>query len=74
MMRRILILPVLASLALGGCEGMSDTQRSTAAGAGLGAVGGAALGSLSGNAGWGALIGAGVGGAGGYMVGRSNQR
>ena len=72
-MRKLLILPVLASLALGGCADMSDTQRSTAGGAALGAVGGAALGSLSGNAGWGALIGAGVGGAGGYMAGRTRQ-
>ncbi len=72
-MRKILILPVLAGLALGGCADMTDTQRATAGGAALGAVGGAALGSLSGNAGWGALIGAGVGGAGGYMVGRSRQ-
>ena len=37
------------------------------------ALGGAALGSLSGNAGWGALIGAGVGAAGGYAVGRSTD-
>lgn len=61
----------LLGLSLSGCAGMTETQRSTAVGAGIGAVGGAALGSLSGNAGWGALIGAGVGGAGGYAVGRS---
>ncbi|WP_198374407.1 YMGG-like glycine zipper-containing protein [Neoroseomonas rubea] len=60
-------------LGLAGCAGMSDTQRATATGAGIGALGGAALGSLSGNAGWGALIGAGVGGASGYAIGRSNQ-
>ena len=64
---------LLAGLGLAGCEGMTQTQRATATGAGIGALGGAALGSLSGNAGWGALIGAGVGAAGGYAVGRSNQ-
>ncbi len=72
-MRKILILPVVAGLALGGCADMTDTQRATATGAALGAVGGAAIGSFSANAGWGALIGAGVGAAGGYMVGRSRE-
>lgn len=70
-------LRLLAVLALGfgltGCAGMSDTQRATATGAGIGALGGAALGSLSGNAGMGALIGAGVGGASGYAIGRSRN-
>lgn len=70
-MRKILVLPVIAALTLGGCADMTDTQRSTATGAAIGAVGGAAIGSLSGNAGWGALIGAGTGAAGGYFVGRS---
>ncbi|WP_246522703.1 YMGG-like glycine zipper-containing protein [Neoroseomonas eburnea] len=64
---------LVAGLGLAACEGMTHTQRSTATGAGIGALGGAALGSLSGNAGWGALIGAGVGAAGGYAVGRSTQ-
>ncbi len=62
---------VLTVLMLAGCADMTDTQRATATGAGIGAVGGAALGSLTGNAGWGALIGAGVGGASGYAIGRS---
>ena len=72
-MRKILILPVVAMLALPGCADMSQTQRATATGAGVGALGGAALGSLSGNAGWGAVIGAGVGATSGYLIGRSNQ-
>jgi hypothetical protein len=72
-MRKTLILPVLAALALGGCADMTQTQRSAAVGTGLGAATGAAIGSLSGNAGWGALIGAGAGAAGGYLIGRSNQ-
>jgi hypothetical protein len=36
-------------------------------------VGGAAIGSFSGNAGWGALIGAGAGALGGYAVGQSRE-
>lgn len=64
----------LLGLSLTACDGMTDTQRSTATGAGIGAIGGAALGSLSGNAGWGALIGAGVGGVSGYAVGRGRNR
>jgi len=61
-------------LGLGACEGMTDNQRATATGAGIGALGGAAIGSLSGNAGWGALIGAGVGGVSGYAISNSRQR
>jgi hypothetical protein len=69
-MRKLaLILPV--ALALAGCADMSSSQRATATGAGVGALGGAAIGSLSGNAGMGALIGAGVGGASGFLVDRS---
>ncbi|MBJ7252718.1 MAG: hypothetical protein JHC89_15265 [Acetobacteraceae bacterium] len=63
----------LALLAATGCAGMSDTQRSTAIGTGVGALGGSAIGSFSGNAGWGALIGTGVGAAGGYAVGQSRR-
>ena len=51
----------VALLAATGCADMSDKQRSTA------------IGSFSGNAGWGALIGAGVGAAGGLAVGQSRE-
>jgi hypothetical protein len=71
-MRKILIVPVLL-LGLGGCEGMSDTGRLTAGGAGLGAATGAIVGSFAGNAGWGALAGAGIGAAGGYLMGRARE-
>jgi hypothetical protein len=64
---------LVAGLGLAGCEGMSDSQRATATGAGIGALGGAAIGSLSGNAGWGALIGAGVGGVSGYAIERGRR-
>ena len=56
-----------------GCAEMTEKQRNTAIGTGLGAVGGAAIGSFSGNAGWGALIGAGAGALGGYAVGQSRE-
>lgn len=62
-----------AFIALSGCADMTDKQRSTAIGTGVGALGGAAIGSFSGNAGWGALIGAGAGALGGYAVGQSRE-
>lgn len=69
-MRRLaLILPICA-IGLAGCADMNSSQRATATGAGVGAAGGALIGSLSGNAGWGALIGAGVGGTSGFLIDR----
>jgi hypothetical protein len=65
---------LLLGAGLSGCAGMTENQRATATGAGIGALGGAALGSLSGNAGWGAAIGAGVGGLSGYAISNSRQR
>ncbi len=64
---------LVAGLGLSACAGMTDSQRSTATGAGIGALGGAAIGSLSGNAGMGALIGAGVGGASGFAIERGRR-
>jgi hypothetical protein len=64
---------LVLGLGLAGCEGMTDSQRATATGAGIGALGGAAIGSLSGNAGMGALIGAGVGGASGFAIERGRR-
>jgi hypothetical protein len=70
-------LPAAAVLAIGlslaGCADMSDTSRRTLTGAGAGAAGGALIGSLSGDFGWGALIGAGVGAAGGYLYDQHKQ-
>ena len=69
-MTRTTMLPAAAlaiALGLGGCADMSDTSRRTLTGAGAGAAGGALIGSLTGDFGWGALIGAGVGAAGGYL-------
>jgi uncharacterized membrane protein len=72
---RTLILPTaLASvLILSGCASMSDTQRRTATGAGVGAATGALIGSFSANAGKGALIGAGVGAVGGYLYDQNQK-
>lgn len=68
-----LAVVLLAGFGLAACAGMTDSQRATATGAGIGALGGAAIGSLSGNAGMGALIGAGVGGASGFAIERGRR-
>ena len=69
-------LAAAAALALGACQGppiRDSAQAEIAAGAGLGAVAGGLLGSLSGNFGWGALIGAAAGGTGGYLYERGQR-
>lgn len=63
-----LSLTVLAALA-SGCANMSETQKSTAIGAGVGALAGAAIGQ-----GKGAAIGAGVGALGGYVWSTQMQK
>lgn len=61
-------LLLASTLALGGCaNGADPTLTRVGAGAGGGALAGAAIGSFSGNMGMGALIGAGVGTAGGLL-------
>ena len=66
MTRHAMILAgLVASLALAGC-GTTTTPRAGSAGL-LGAAAGAAIGSLSADAGAGALIGAGAGLLGGYL-------
>ena len=59
-------------LGLGGCAGMSSQDKSTAIGAGVGAVGGAVLtgGSAIGTVGGAAVGGAAVGGVIGHEVGK----
>ncbi|WP_313070715.1 OmpA family protein [Melaminivora sp.] len=77
-MRKPLAVATIALAALAtGCADMSDTQRRTATGAGVGALGGAAIGAVTGgNAGTGAVIGAGVGALGSYIWSQrmENQR
>ncbi|MBW4049211.1 MAG: OmpA family protein [Proteobacteria bacterium] len=73
MLKKSVSLTVAATLALGGCADMSQSQKSTASGAGIGAAAGAVLGALTagGNTGssalQGAALGAAVGAAGGYL-------
>jgi len=59
-MRHNATLSIIAAAALlAGCANMSDTQRHTATGAGIDALGGAALGAIAGDsAGTGAVVGA----------------
>jgi len=52
-----------SALLVGGCANMSDTQRNSAIGGGLGALAGAAIGDSKGAA----VVGAGVGALGGYI-------
>jgi outer membrane protein OmpA-like peptidoglycan-associated protein len=68
-MKKLVLATVACAVLAAGCADMqvSDTQRRTATGAGIGALAGAVLGSGSGNAGAGAAVGAGVGALGGYI-------
>ncbi len=58
-----------AALTLGGCAGMSDTQKRTTTGA---AIGGTAVGIVTGEWGW-AAAGAVAGAAGGYLYDQSKK-
>lgn len=58
---------VTVLLGMGGCAGMSDRDKSTAIGAGVGAVGGAVL---TGGSAVGTIGGAAVGGVIGNQVGK----
>lgn len=60
------------ALSLAACGSDPTTQRTTT-GAAIGTAGGALIGSLTGDAGWGALIGAGAGAAGGYLYDRYDR-
>ena len=68
MSKKILVGAIASIAILSGCANMTDTQRNTATGAGVGALGGAAVGAITGgHAGTGAVIGAGVGALGTYI-------
>ena len=70
--RITLLAPVAAViLALGGCSSMSERDKSTAVGAGVGAVGGAVL---SGGSGLGTVGGAAVGGVIGNRIGKDDKK
>lgn len=69
------IFALTAALALSGCETMTETQRNTAWGVGLGALAGAGVAKATGGkAGQGALIGAAVGGVGTYIWSANMER
>lgn len=69
MRSRLVLLTLLSSLVLGACANMTETQRNTALGAGIGALGGAVISKATGGnkTGRDAAIGAGVGALGGYV-------
>jgi len=75
-MRKYFIPGVVAVVVLAtGCAEMSDTQRRTATGAGVGALAGAVLSSATGGrAGTGAVVGAGVGALGTYIWSQNMER
>lgn len=65
---RSLLVATSAAFLLGGCANMSETQKGTAAGAGIGAVGGAIISKATGGkAGTGAVIGGAVGAVAGNI-------
>lgn len=69
------IIPSLSAIAIGvatlsGCANMSESQRTTATGAGIGALAGAAIGAATGGgkgAATGAVVGGALGAGGGYL-------
>ena len=77
-MRKHLVLgAAAAALLISGCANMdmTDTQRRTATGAGIGALAGAVIGSATGgHAGTGAVVGAGVGALGTYIWSQHMER
>ena len=67
------IIAIATTFALNGCANMSETQKGTGVGAGLGAATGAGIGAIAGGgkgAAIGAVAGASVGAAGGYSYER----
>lgn len=76
-MRKHLVLAAAAALLISGCANMdmTDTQRRTATGAGVGALAGAVISSATGgHAGTGAVVGAGVGALGTYIWSQNMER
>nr|WP_315431021.1 OmpA family protein [uncultured Albidiferax sp.] len=68
-LRTSVIACTVAALALGGCANMSETQKGTATGAGIGALAGVLIGDST----KGTAIGAGIGALGGYVWSKHMQ-
>ncbi|NOS98031.1 MAG: OmpA family protein [Methylotenera sp.] len=68
MRNKIIAGSVLVAFTLGGCAGMTETQKGTAKGAAIGAGAGAVVGAIAGKT-KGAVIGAAVGGVAGGVAG-----
>jgi osmotically inducible lipoprotein OsmB len=66
-MKKVVILIVVLSVALGGCSGMSSTEQRVLSGGAIGASGGALIGWAAGSPAAGAAIGGGAGLLGGYL-------
>jgi hypothetical protein len=68
------IIAIVTAVGLGGCANMTTTEQRTLSGAGIGALGGAAIAAVAeGSVATGALIGAGVGAGAGYLYSRSQN-
>jgi hypothetical protein len=67
-------MAMVTAVSLGGCANMTTTEQRTLSGAGIGALGGAAIAAVTeGSVATGALIGAGVGAGAGYLYSRSRN-
>jgi uncharacterized membrane protein len=70
MMKKTLVLVMVATLLVGGCSGMSPTEQRVLSGTAIGAGGGALIGWAAGSPAAGAAIGAGAGALGGFLYDR----
>jgi hypothetical protein len=66
-MKKAVILLVVATLLIGGCSGMSNTQQRVLSGGAIGASSGALIGWAAGSPAAGAAIGGGAGMLGGFI-------
>lgn len=75
-LRSLALTTLAATIALGGCANMTETQQDTTKGAAIGAAAGAVLGAITGgskSAAKGAVLGAGAGALGGYVWSKKMQ-
>jgi len=71
---QIIAMVTVIAVGFGGCANMTTTEQRTLSGAGIGALGGAAIAAIAeSHLATGALIGAGVGAGAGYLYSRSQN-